>query len=129
LPFQVELNSPDADTITGFLQGSDVLVIAIPPKVRAEGAISYPDKLKALVPYIGQAGIKKVIFTSSISVYGEYTDIPEVDEFTEPNPQTESGKQVWAAERVLQSCNDFSTTIVRLGGLVGGAASCIPFIG
>ena len=120
LPFQVDLNNPDTNTITGFLHGSDVLVIAIPPKVRAEGAISYPDKLKALVPYIMQAGIKKVLFTSSISVYGESTDIPEVDEVTEPNPQTESGKQVLASERVLQSCNDFSTTIVRLGGLVGG---------
>lgn len=120
LPFQVDLNSPDADTITGFLHGSDVLVIAIPPKVRAEGAISYPDKLNAIVPYIVSAGIKKVLFTSSISVYGENEAVPEVDELTEPNPQTESGKQVLAAERVLQSCNDFSTTIVRLGGLVGG---------
>ncbi len=120
LPFQVDLNNPDADAITGFLHGSEVLVVAIPPKVRAEGAISYPDKLKALVPYIVQAGIKKVLFTSSISVYGENETVPEVDELTEPNPQTESGKQVLASERVLQSCNDFSTTIVRLGGLVGG---------
>lgn len=119
-PYCIDLNNPDAATVTAFLRGSDVLVIAIPPKLRAETGISYPEKLNNLLPYIVSAGIKNVLFTSSISVYGESEALPQVDETTIPIPETESGRQVLAAEQVLALCTDFKTTIVRLGGLTGG---------
>lgn len=120
LPYIIDLNAPQANSITGFLSGSDVLVIAIPPKVEESNTMTYQDKVQALLPYIEAAGIKNVLFTSSVSVYGEDETFPEVDETTPTHPITESGKQVLAAEQVLQNCNSFKTTIIRFGGLVGG---------
>lgn len=100
--------------ITAFLRGADVLLIDIPPKAKSEG--NYPDKIKALLPYISSAGIKNVLLVSSTSVYADDNSI--VTEDSVPNPDTESGNQVLAAERALQS-EDFKTTIVRFGGLIG----------
>ncbi|WP_116790049.1 NAD(P)H-binding protein [Flavobacterium psychrotrophum] len=119
VPYIIDLNIPDAAVIADFLSGSDVLIITIPPKVKAEGGLPYPDKVAQLLPFIKGAGIKKVLFTSSISVYADDETIPQIDETTTPNPDTESGKQVLAAEVVLQSCNDFETSVLRLGGLIG----------
>lgn len=119
-PFCIDLNNPVASSLTAFLEGVEVLVIAIPPKAAVKSDLSYPERLKGLIPYIAAAGIKKVLFTSSISVYGEDENLPVVDETTLPNPTTESGKQVLAAEQLLQGCPDFKTTVIRLGGLVGG---------
>jgi len=120
MPFRIDLNAPDEATIRDFLHGSDALIICIPPKAALKSDLSYPERIKVLIPYIASSGVKSVLFTSSISVYGESDALPVVDETTTPNPQTESGKQVFAAEQLLQECVDFKTTIVRLGGLVGG---------
>lgn len=119
-PYCIDLPNTGAATLTDFLSGSDVLVITIPPKIRAGEGIPYADKLKVLLPHIKAAGIQKVLFTSSISVYADAPGITIVTEDTLPNPGTESGKQVLAAEQLLQSSLDFETTIVRFGGLVGG---------
>lgn len=127
-PYRVNLNEPDEVTIVGFLSGSDVLVIAIPPKAKENIGLTYPEKIRILLPHIVESGIKKVLFTSSVSVYGEDETIPNVDEATVPNPQTESGKQVLAAEQVLQNCPAFKTTIVRFGGLIGGERHPVKFL-
>ena len=100
--------------IAEFLDGSEILVIDIPPKSK-EG--HFPDKMRMLLPYIEKAGIANIIFVSSVSVYGEETLI--VTEETMPMPVTESGKQLLEAERIL--CDKFpQTTIIRFGGLIGG---------
>jgi len=119
-PFIVDLNEIEGDVLDDFLRDSEVLIIAIPPKVKQNTGLSYPEKLRVLLPSIANAGIKKVLFTSSTSVYADAPDIPVITEDTLPNPDTESGKQVLAAEQVLQSSTDFKTTILRLGGLIGG---------
>jgi len=117
-PFHIDLNNPDANVLHSFLEGSSVLIIAIPPKVKADSAISYPDKIKSLLPFIAKAGIDKVLFTSSTSVYADDESIPVITEETVANPDTESGRQVLAAEEVLRDAA-FKATITRLGGLMG----------
>lgn len=102
--------------VDGFLEASEILVINIPPK--AKSGESYPEKMKSLVPYIEQSGISKVLFVSSTSVYADDNEI--VTEDTLPNPDTESGRQVLEAERVLQGNTTFKTTVLRFGGLIGG---------
>ncbi|KOS07182.1 hypothetical protein AM493_14880 [Flavobacterium akiainvivens] len=116
VPYLVNLENPEPETLGGFLQGSEALIINIPPKIK-ESAISYPDKMRALVPFIVQAGITKVLFVSSTSVYADAFPFPVITEETPPNPQTESGRQVFEAEQVLQNTTAFTTTILRLSGL------------
>lgn len=119
-PFCIDLNAHDDNVLHEFLNGCDVLIISIPPKATVKSDLNYPERIKRLIPYIAALGVKNVLFTSSISVYGEDESLPIVDETSQPHPQTDSGKQVLQAERLLQECADFKTTIIRLGGLVGG---------
>lgn len=128
LPFIIDLNAPDPGVMANFLGGSDVLMVAIPPKVKADHSLSYPEKLAKLLPFIKDAGIKKVLFTSSISVYADNETIPQIDETSIPNPDTESGKQVLTAEHVLKSSQDFETTILRLGGLIGAGRHPVNYL-
>jgi nucleoside-diphosphate-sugar epimerase len=119
VPYLVNLENPEPQALTGFLQGSEVLIINIPPKLK-DSAVSYPDKMRALVPYIVQAGITKVLFVSSTSVYADAFPFPVITEETPPSPTTESGRQIIEAEQVLQNNTAFTTTILRLSGLYGG---------
>ena len=117
-PFLIAI---EKEGITGqiedFLAGSDVLIIDIPPKMRSESKDDFTAKIKNLVPYIEKSGPAKVLFISSISVYAE--DNSAVTETTLPKPATESGRQLLAAEKILQQDFNFKTTVLRFGGLIG----------
>lgn len=102
----------DAD---GFLANADVLIIDIPPKLK-DG--NFTDKLQVLMPHIEKSGIAKVLFVSSISVYGANQGV--VTEDTLPEPDTENGRQLLEAERLLSANAHFQTTVLRFGGLIGG---------
>ncbi|MCM5661996.1 SDR family oxidoreductase [Galbibacter mesophilus] len=117
-PFLIAVHQNHIEgNISYFLQDVDVLVINIPPRIRSNSNTNYLGKIETLSKKIAESDIKKVIFASSSSVY---SNIPEiVDENTEPNPETESGKQVLASEEVLKANNSFETTIIRFGGLYG----------
>lgn len=99
----------------GFLANADVLLIDIPPKLK-DGDLT--DKLEVLIPYIEKSGIRNVLFISSISVYGANQGL--VTEDTLPEPDSENGRQLLEAERLLSANARFKTTIVRFGGLIGG---------
>lgn len=118
-PYLVNLENPAPEALTGFLHGSEVFIISIPPKIR-DSAVSYPDKIRSLLPFIERSGITKVLFVSSTSVYADAFPFPVITEETPPNPQTESGRQILEAEQVLQNNNAFKTTVIRPAGLAGG---------
>jgi len=116
----------DSKSITGaieeFLDGSETLVIDIPPQLRGKNNDSsnekiFVEKIKVLIPYIEKSTIKNVLFVSSTSVYGEVDGT--ITEETIPQPDTESGKQLLGAELLLQNNPNFKTTILRFGGLIG----------
>ncbi|AEW86524.1 NAD(P)-dependent oxidoreductase [Flavobacterium columnare] len=107
------------ETISEFLEESDILVINIPPKLRKNSNENFVTKIKNLIPYIETSSISKVLFISSTSVYG---DTPERIILTEKNipiPSTEGGQQLVEVEQMLQNNTKFKTTIIRFGGLIG----------
>lgn len=113
-----------SNSITSFLADSTVLIIDIPPKLqRSKTAVSVPienyfvAKIKNLISFIEKSNIKKVLFISSTSVYGDQNEY--ITEETLPNPATESGKELYLAEELLQKNKNFETTILRFGGLIG----------
>ncbi|HEU0136091.1 MAG TPA: SDR family NAD(P)-dependent oxidoreductase [Flavobacterium sp.] len=101
--------------VTAFLNGSNILIIDIPPRVNT-GA-DFVSKIKLLIPYIEKSEVSNVLFVSSTSVYAD--DNRDVMEETVPTPSTESGRQLLAAEQLLQQNECFQTTIIRFGGLIG----------
>jgi nucleoside-diphosphate-sugar epimerase len=139
-PFLVILSDPEASgegaledenvsTINIFLAESEILIIDIPPKLRANTDFSrkiFVAKIETLIPFIEKSTIKKVLFVSSTSVYGDQNDL--IIEETIPNPETESGKQLLLAEAILQKNQNFETTILRFGGLIGEDRHPVKFL-
>lgn len=96
---------------------ADVLIINFPPaRVDAIENI-YPNQLRQLLPYINHSAIAEVIFVSSTSVYPEINrTVTEADEL---RPEKASGIACLEAEKVLNSQQNFETTVIRFGGLIG----------
>ncbi|WP_291137129.1 SDR family oxidoreductase [Flavobacterium sp. UBA7663] len=133
LPFQIQLEEHQIiGTIEDFLKETNVLAIDIPPGLRREFSTSlemtFVNKVKTLIPFIEKSGIQKVVFVSSTSVYGDGFPIVEITEETQPNPDTESGKQLVIAETLLQSNSYFKTTVIRFGGLLGDDRHPVKFL-
>jgi nucleoside-diphosphate-sugar epimerase len=112
------------DIISSFFEGSETLIIAIPPKLRGKNKNysdannnSFVKKITNLVPFLELSSIQHLLFISSTAVYSETNAV--VDEHTEPNPVTESGRQLLAIEKLLLENKHFKTTILRFGGLIG----------
>ena len=129
-PFLVTLESESvSQTINHFLAESEILIIDIPPKLRTNTDSSrkfFFEKIETLVPFIEKSPIKKVLFVSSTSVYGDQNDL--ITEETNPNPETESGKQLLLSEAILQKNQNFETTILRFGGLIGEDRHPVKFL-
>ncbi|GGD94909.1 SDR family NAD(P)-dependent oxidoreductase [Planktosalinus lacus] len=117
-PFLVELSSKEiSGDILLFLQESDLLIIDIPPGMRSNPEELFSSKMELLIPYIEKSDIKKVLFVSSTSVFADQQGT--IDEETIPQPDTQSGKDLFKVEQILQNNPHFNTTIIRFGGLIG----------
>lgn len=144
-PFIVTLRDPEvsgegtlesesvSESIHDFLDNSEILIIDIPPKLRGMNADSsqslrkiFVEKIENLIPFIEKSTVKKVLFVSSTSVYGDENG--NITEETIPNPETESGKQLLLAEALLQKNQNFETTILRFGGLIGEDRHPVKFL-
>lgn len=124
-PFLLALESDSVpDAIPAFFEGSETLIIAIPPKLRGKNKDysdannnSFVKKIAGLLPSVEKSSVQQLLFISSTAVYGEANAV--VDEHTKPIPVTESGKQLLAIEELLVENTHFKTTILRFGGLIG----------
>lgn len=130
-PFLVNVESENiSESISNFLAESEVLIIDIPPKLRAVDPNAekkvFVEKIKNLIPFIEKSTVKKVLFVSSTSVYGDDNNF--INEETFPNPETESGKQLVLAEKLLQENQNFETTILRFAGLIGEDRHPVKFL-
>ena len=124
--FLISLGTKVEGKIDDFLEDSDILIVDIPPKLRGDLSKSFVSKIEAVVPFIEKSTIKKIIFISSTSVYADDNSI--VTEETQPLPETESGKQLVASEKLLHSNTHFQTTTIRFGGLIGEDRHPIHFL-
>jgi nucleoside-diphosphate-sugar epimerase len=115
-PYLIDL-SPDKEILDTDFFVCDVLWISIPPKARAGQGAEYIEKLQRVIPLIQAYNIKQVVLISSTGVYGDNN--MEVTESAMPNPDSDSGKILLAAENLLKDQTAFTTTIIRFGGLIG----------
>jgi nucleoside-diphosphate-sugar epimerase len=118
LPFLISFHENRiVGDISNFLKDIDLLVVNIPPKLRSDNKENYVKKIELLHREIKNNTVQKIIFVSSTSVYGAAEG--EVTEETIPQPATESGIQLLAAENVFSKDKNLQTTIIRFGGLIG----------
>lgn len=116
-PFLIRISEKEEQVPDRLFFQSDLLVIAIPPKAHINEGRDYLFAMKRLVELASEHKVKKMIFISSTSVYGDVNS--PVDEETYPAPDTISGKVLVQAEKLFTSHKSFQTTVVRFGGLIG----------
>jgi nucleoside-diphosphate-sugar epimerase len=126
LPFQVVLNETSVFIPEPEFFECDVLIISIPPR-RIEGIERiFPAQISHVIPLVIKAGIRKVIFISSTSIYPDQLQTArEEDVFP---PDKESGKALLLAENLLNNLTYFETTILRFGGLIGADRNPARFL-
>jgi nucleoside-diphosphate-sugar epimerase len=133
VPYLLALNEDraliDFVALEAFLADSNCLVIAIPPKLRGAIKENFVLKIKNIIPSIEQSSIKKILFVSSTAVYKDTIHFEEwttVDSLAEPD--TENGKQLLEVEQLLQNIPSITTTVVRMGGLIGEDRHPVKFL-
>jgi nucleoside-diphosphate-sugar epimerase len=116
-PYLLEL-SPDliSDNVESFFD-SEILVINIPPERRDDIVEFHSKQMENIIAVLNNSTIKKVIFTSSTSVYPELNREVFEDEPAVPNKN--SGKALKLVENMLLGQTGFETTVLRLAGLIG----------
>ena len=125
-PFRVVISESEALVDDFEFFNCDVLIISIPPR-RVEGIERiFPAQVSQLIDLIRNAGIRKVIFISSTSVYPDH--FQEAKESDELFPEKESGKGLVKAEELLRNSPEFKTTILRFGGLIGADRNPARFL-
>jgi nucleoside-diphosphate-sugar epimerase len=133
-PFLISLSEDKLEgEMESFLKNSEILIIDIPPKLRGNAidtstvlSKTFVKKIQNLIPFIENSSVKKVLFVSSTSVFAD--ENVTITEESIPSPDTESGKQLFEAEELLQSKENFQTTVIRFGGLIGADRHPIKFL-
>ena len=118
-PFVINISEDlDDPNIDPFFQ-SEILIINIPPGRRRQDVEEvHPKEIQNLIKKAKSVPIKKIIFVSSIGVYGNSNGT--VTEEDTPNPVSPSGKALTKIEAFLKAQKQFDSTILRMSGLVGG---------
>jgi len=126
-PFQINTGERlEGEGIDLFFQ-SEILIINIPPgRHRSDVEKVHPKEIRKIIEKAGAGIVRKIIFVSSIGVYGNSNRI--VTEAVAPDPSSKTGKALVQIEIFLLSYNQFQTTILRMAGLVGGERKAGQFL-
>ncbi|WP_187260867.1 SDR family oxidoreductase [Pontibacter beigongshangensis] len=117
--FNLDETEPDQETLAAFLD-SKVLVLNIPPRIRSGQGDELLPKLRRLRKAMLDSPVSRVLFVSSTAVYLDLNRVVTEEDilFTE---EQEPDNLLLQAEKLFQDREDWVTTIVRFGGLVGGS--------
>lgn len=112
----------EEDLITGpidaFLHNSKILLIDIPPGLRRHPGRDLSKVLTPLLRAVKRSSIKHILYVSSTSVFPDMEKtFDETDSF---EPDSDAGKQLRAAERMIMDMKETKNTVIRFGGLLGG---------
>ncbi len=98
---------------------TDVLVFNIPPGIRKEDSSSkYRLLIDNVLPHICASTVRMVIFISSTSVYADLNRVV-LEEDAGIGGLSESGKVLLETENLFRKKDEFSSVILRFGGLYG----------
>ena len=121
IPFVISISKEGVKgAIDKCLKNSEILIINIPPGLRKNPDGNFVKQMELLCKHIEHSEIKNVLYVSSTSVYEEEIGIPIITEESPTTGQTDSSKQLIAAEQIFKNNPNFETTILRFGGLIGG---------
>ena len=112
--------------IQEFLE-SEVIIINIPPPRKRPDLINFHlAQLNAILPELKKSHIKKGIFISSTSVYGDENKI--LTESDPLHPSKKSGEALVKAEQLLMNLQEVEFTVLRFGGLIGDDRNPVKYM-
>ena len=118
--YQIELTEEGpVGNMTGFLEGSEILLINVPPGLRRNPEVNFVAKIESVLPFIEKSTVQNVLFISSTSVFADIEGFPLISQETLPNATSNAGKQLIKTEQLLQNNKRFHTTVLRFAGLFG----------
>lgn len=99
------------------LKGISNALIMLPPGIRKGGGECFVQRIENLLAALDEAGVRRVILTSSTSIYPEINR--EVDETHELTLDTSGARILNAAENAVLKYPGIDGIVVRLAGLCG----------
>ncbi len=114
--FPISVGEKEISGNLDFFKELDVLILSIPPKRKRPEENNFSAIIAQCCLAINAYKIPRIIFLSSISVYGNQEGI--LDETTPVKPVTEAAKQLVKSEKKIQKIIP-NNVIIRLGGLIG----------
>lgn len=96
---------------------SNIIFINIPPKSRTMPESFHSEQIKFIKSMAVQAGVKKIIYISSTSVYPDQNK--ELDESFRLTDENTANASLFQAEKILLQDPEYDLTIIRFGGLLG----------
>ncbi|WP_114781560.1 SDR family oxidoreductase [Botryobacter ruber] len=116
-PYLVNLQPEETDpeSLTSFLN-TKTLVLNIPPRLRAGEGEQYLYRLHVLLKSLLTSPISRILFVSSTAIYPDLNREVTEDDISYTAPDN----VLLQAEKLFQDREEWLTTIVRFGGLIGG---------
>lgn len=116
LVFTPEMECEPADLER--LLNVDALIITLPARRTAEGSELYFQAVQQLTDSALAHNVRRILFTSSTSVYGDHEGVMKED--SPLLPVSRSGIVLKELENWFHGLPNTSVDVLRLGGLVGG---------
>jgi len=111
-----------------FLNGSEVLIINIPPGLRKNPESNFVAQLELLIKAIKFTSVLRLIYVSSTGVFEDHKSIPAYTEHYEFTSKEQEQSQLVQAERFISNEKSFKTTIIRFGGLIGNDRHPVKYL-
>lgn len=116
--FQITLKNDGINgNINAFLEDSDTLIINIPPGLRRNPNKNHVKEIKHLIGKVEKSTVKNLLYISSTSVFENNTSFTIINDYSTPNATSKSARQLIEIEELLKTNSNFTTTILRFGGL------------
>lgn len=120
IPYKIRLCEEGIQgDVSEFLKESHILIIDIPPGLRNNASGNFLEKIGRLKDFIVKSPGMKVLFVSSTSVYEDTSEFPVYTEKNAPNGTSNNAVQLIGVEEMLSHQEQFKTTVLRFGGLIG----------
>ena len=117
LPASVLRFTPESEGDTKAAFSSDILVVTVPPSMNPE--VSFQTMMDNIAEEAVKGGVKKVLMISATSVYQQTgEEVREEDATHEASPFL--GTSWLKIEEAFTQRIEFTTTVVRFSGLMGG---------
>lgn len=111
-----ELSGESDEKIAQFFQ-CDVLLITLPFRRSFKDPWDYYLQMRSIVEAAAECHVKRIVFTSSTSVYPSLNHVCTEEDILEPTE--ERAKALYATEQSVLLLDGVKSVVLRLGGLYG----------